>query len=150
MTYLHKRSYNRQTFSPKRNHARKEHHPKRSTFTKKCYHQHYRQIWMRSIHTNTQASSLLHLIHHSQTHDHFNLVPLLPQHIEVCTYCCLATHQQPHQFLVRWAKPRNPSKNNAPTRGSFQWGCHALFYLHLYIQRTYLLHIPFHRRNKPH
>ena len=30
---------------------------------------------MRSIHTNIQASSPLRLVHHSQTHEHFNLIP---------------------------------------------------------------------------
>ena len=37
--------------------------PKRGTFTKKCYHHHYRQSWMRPINTNKQPSTPLHLIH---------------------------------------------------------------------------------------
>ena len=102
----------------------------RSYFTKKCYHHHYRRISMRSIHTNMQTSTPLHLIHHSQqTHEHFNLIPSFPHHIHVCTYCCLST-QQPLQLFVR-AQLRNPSKNNAPPEVLFNVAVivvHALTY----------------------
>ena len=57
MKDLHKRCYNRHFL---RQEIRcKEHHPKRSTFTKKHYHDHFRQIWMGSILANIQPSSPL-------------------------------------------------------------------------------------------
>jgi len=32
------------------------------------------------------------LIHHSQTLQHFNLIPSLPQYLQFSTYCCFPTH----------------------------------------------------------
>lgn len=86
------------TFPPTRDHTRKEHYLKRRTFIQKCHHHHDRQIWMRSIHIYIQPSSPLHLIHYWQRHQHFNLIPSLPQLIQVCTSCCLPTRQQPQQL----------------------------------------------------
>ena len=97
----------------------------RSYFTKKCYHHHYKPISMRSIHTNMQTSTPLHLIHHSQqTHEHFNLIPSFPHHIQVCTYCCLSTQQQPLQLFCT-SSTTQPFKKQRTLRGSFQRGSHC-------------------------
>ena len=79
---------------------------------------------MRSIHTNIQPSSPFHLLHHSQTHKHFNLMPSLPQHIQVYTYCCLPTRQQPHQLSCMNLTTQPFTKQHTP-RGSFQCASHC-------------------------
>ena len=107
---------------------------------------------MRSSYADIQRSSRLYLIHHSQTIQHFNLIPSLPQHIQVCTYCCLPTQSQPHQLSCRSLTTRSFIKQHTPTpppsRGCFQCDMMSLFYGLPHIQHAYFFHVPLHRRNK--
>ena len=54
---------------------------------------------MRPINTNKQTQHSAPSHPSFAKHKHFLLIPSLPQHIQVCTYCCFPTQQQrsPHK-----------------------------------------------------
>ena len=127
-------------FSDKKSHAQGTSPAERSAFTKACYRHRYRQIWMRCIHTNIQASSPLRLVHHSQTHEHFNLIPSC---LHILLPCNAATTSPHFLYELNYATLHETTHTQ---RFFSMW--HSFFFVHLHIQQTYFLHIPLHSRNK--
>ena len=88
MTCFRKRGYNPATFSPTRNRTFEEHHPKRSTFTQKCYHHHYtdKSECVPFIVTYNQTLSSISSI----IRKHFSILTSPRRYHNIfCTYCCL-------------------------------------------------------------
>ena len=81
---------------------------------------------MRSIHSNIQPNSQLHLIHHSQTLQHFKLIPSFPQHIlHLLLPSEFRRNDNLRLFLVG-AKLHIPSQNYIPPLlGSFKCSGHG-------------------------
>ena len=51
---------------------------------------------------------------HLSATSHLDLIPLLPQHIQVCTYCCLPTQQQPRQLSCTSETTQPFTKHRTP------------------------------------
>ena len=124
MAYLHKRGYNqhflRQEITRAKIITRKEALLPKSATTittdkSEC---------VPFILTRNPALRSISSVHHSQTHKHFNLIPSLPQHIQVYTYCCLPTRQQPHQLSCTNLTTQPFTKQHTP-RGFFLCGSHC-------------------------
>ena len=79
-------------------------------FTQKCYHHHYRQIWMRTIHTNIQPSSPLYPTHHSQTFMSFHRCHNI---FKSAFMVAFRLSKNFTNLLVR-VNLCNPSQNNTP------------------------------------
>ena len=96
MTYLHKRGYNRyfrrQEITRAKNITRNEALlPKSATTTTS----EKPECVLFILTYNPALRSTSSIIRKLQ---YFNLIPSSPQHVQVCTCCCLPTHQQPHQL----------------------------------------------------
>ena len=105
MTYLHKCGYHRHFLGQEITRAK--------DITRKA------ALLSKNATTTTMDKSecikfLVTYSRHLSATSHLDLIPLLPQHIQVCTYCCLPTQQQPRQLSCTSETTQPFTKHRTP------------------------------------